>query len=487
MLWCMYISRLSSLRRLAAHRIGGAAVTLAATLAGYVALAWCGQQFLGAGSGIASFWPPNGLIVSLLVLLPARLRPWVAAAVLPGELVADSLQGQPVLAALGWGTTNLLEAVVAVAILMRVARRSPLFDTQRDFFALAVAAVSAPLAGGLLGAAVSYASYGGSYGRAWLTWWLGDATGILLVVPLVVSLARPGALRMPLERLAGLAEVGVVIGVAAGVFGFTTTMPIEFLVLPPLVLLALRQGLRLTAVAGVSFAIVATIFTGHGRGPLSYVQDVALRVMGLQAFILTTAFVAFLICATIAERRRAEAAFVELATHDSLTGLANRRLFMEQLDRVASRRDRSSESAAVLYFDLDDFKKINDGLGHAAGDAVLVEVGRRLAAAAVREGDLVARIGGDEFAALLEPVDGIRGAELSARRIAEVLERPFERGDVSIAIGVSVGAALVGSNGDLALHRADLELYRDKADSDPRPAVGTRTRSVVPGLIATAS
>jgi hypothetical protein len=113
----------------------------------------------------------------------------------------------------------------------------------------------------------------------------------------------------------------------------------------------------------MSFAVTATIYTGRGLGPLSNFPDSESRVIGLQAFIMTTAFVAFLVYATLSERRVAEVALTELATHDPLTGIANRREFMERLEQVTSRRSRSSESAAVVYFDLDGFKGINDGLG----------------------------------------------------------------------------------------------------------------------------
>ena len=156
--------------------------------------------------------------------------------------------------------------------------------------------------------------------------------------------------------------------------------------------------------------------------------------------------------------------------HDPLTGLANRRRFLERLDELTARRERSAESAAVAYFDVDGFKKINDGFGHAVGDAVLVEVARRLAMA-VRDSDLVARIGGDEFATLLDPVDGLGGAQRSARRLADAIEQPLEIGDVSVPIGISVGAALVGRDSNESVGEADRRLYRDKGESRPRPLV----------------
>jgi len=452
----------------ATHRIGGPFVAFIGALAGFVALGRCGYQLIGASGGVASFWPATGLIVALLVVVPPRLRPWVVAALLPGELITDSMQGYSAWTALGWGMNNILEATLGAWVMLKVARGRPLGNTVRDFIALAVAAVSAPLVGGLGGGAVSVATFGGSFGTAWLNWGCGDAAGIMLVVPLVMAFARPSPRGNSPRRLVGLAEVGLVIGVAIAVFALTQ-QPLEFLVLPPMVLLAVRHDLRLTAMASLAFAIVATILTGNGLGPLSNFADVESRVIGLQTFIAATAFVAFVICATMAERSHAESALEELATRDPLTGLANRRRFRAQLDEAVVRGQRSSGSAAVAYFDLDNFKHVNDSLGHAAGDAILVEVARRLSAA-VRAGDLVARIGGDEFAALLEPVDGLAGANLSVRRMVDAVEQPFAFEGQAIPIGVSVGTALTGSDSDSSLAEADKRLYRDKVDSLPSRA-----------------
>ena len=448
------------LTSLVGHRLGGPAVAFVGALAGFAGLGLSGYQLIGASGGVASFWPATGLIVALLVVVPPRLRPWIVAALLPGELITDATQGYPALTALGWGTNNMLEAVFAAWLLLRFARRRPLGNTLRDFVALAVAAGLAPLAGGLGGGAVSVATFGGSFVAAWLNWWRGDATGILLAVPLVLSFARHSAPVSTLRRFVGLFEVLLVIGATAAVFAFTKK-PLEFLILPPVMLIAVRRDLRLTAVASLSLAIVATIFTGQRQGPLSIFPDVGSRVLGLQTFITTTAFVAFLICATMSERSRAEAELAELATRDPLTGLPNRRRFMERLDETAARQERTSQGSAVAYFDLDQFKQINDGFGHAAGDAVLVEVARRLAAT-VRASDVVARIGGDEFAALLEPVDSIEAADLSVRRIAAAIEQPFTLHGRVIAIRVSVGTALAGADCDASLAEADTHLYQDK-------------------------
>jgi diguanylate cyclase (GGDEF)-like protein len=164
--------------------------------------------------------------------------------------------------------------------------------------------------------------------------------------------------------------------------------------------------------------------------------------------------------------RASEARLAHMARHDPLTGLPNRVLFRELLERERERADRHGGRFALLMADLDGFKAVNDRLGHAAGDALLGEVGRRLSAA-VREGDVVARLGGDEFAVLVgAPGDGEALAAL-AGRLVDACARPFDLGGCDARIGISVGAALYPDDGtdlDVLLEHADLALYAVKAD-----------------------
>ena len=143
-------------------------------------------------------------------------------------------------------------------------------------------------------------------------------------------------------------------------------------------------------------------------------------------------------------RHMAMKKLAQLANYDTLTGLANRRVFFDSVKRAMGRARRIEGSGAVLYLDLDGFKAVNDKLGHEAGDKVLKEAARRIATS-VREGDLAARLGGDEFALL---IDDAQDAGLAAVGIAEkligALSEPIELEGQSARIGVSVGIALFG-------------------------------------------
>jgi diguanylate cyclase (GGDEF)-like protein len=152
------------------------------------------------------------------------------------------------------------------------------------------------------------------------------------------------------------------------------------------------------------------------------------------------------------------------AFHDPLTNLANRSLFRDRLDHAIARADRSGRLVAVLFLDLDDFKAINDGSGHAAGDEVLVTVADRLRAV-LRPQDTLARLGGDEFAVLLEDLSSADDAAVVAERIVAELSAPLTVNGRERSLGTSVGIALggAGSNGDELTRAADLAMYDAKA------------------------
>jgi diguanylate cyclase (GGDEF)-like protein len=149
------------------------------------------------------------------------------------------------------------------------------------------------------------------------------------------------------------------------------------------------------------------------------------------------------------------------AVHDPLTGLANRTLLRDRLEHALARSERERGATAVLFVDLDNFKQVNDAHGHAAGDATLVELGNRLQTA-VRPGDTIARIGGDEFVALCEHVDE-DSALAVGRRLLEAIARPFINGEVEHRLSASIGIALGHSDPDVLLAHADAATYQAKA------------------------
>lgn len=168
----------------------------------------------------------------------------------------------------------------------------------------------------------------------------------------------------------------------------------------------------------------------------------------------------------ITERRSAEAKINHLARYDALTGLPNRTFFHDQMELALAKIRRSKDSCAVLFVDLDQFKQINDTMGHPFGDELLCAVAERLRGIA-RDSDVVARFGGDEFIILQSPIKRPEEAASLARRVVEVLSETFDIDRHQVVIGASIGIAVAPQDGidtDLLLKNADMALYRTKSE-----------------------
>lgn len=165
------------------------------------------------------------------------------------------------------------------------------------------------------------------------------------------------------------------------------------------------------------------------------------------------------------ERKENERRLARLAHYDHLTGLANRVLFEDHLRRALARAGRSGSWVGVLFIDLDRFKRVNDTLGHEAGDELLRQVGRRMHSC-LREGDVVARLGGDEFAVVLDGMRSPSDVAVVADKICAVVRPPFELADHQAEVGCSIGIAVfpdAGLDVRALMKNADAAMYRAKA------------------------
>ncbi len=166
------------------------------------------------------------------------------------------------------------------------------------------------------------------------------------------------------------------------------------------------------------------------------------------------------------ERKQSELELKHLAHFDPLTGIANRVLFIDNMSRALSHADRHDERLALMFVDLDDFKNINDTLGHIAGDDLLIQVADRLNKI-VRECDTVARLGGDEFAIILEDIGTMYNVDVIAKKILQKLSAPFPLNGQDMYIGASIGIAIspeAGEDTNSLLKNADIAMYRAKRE-----------------------
>lgn len=197
----------------------------------------------------------------------------------------------------------------------------------------------------------------------------------------------------------------------------------------------------------------------RAHGTWHYVETLATNLLhdpSVQGIVLNSR--------DISERKALEAQLTHQAFHDSLTSLANRALFHDRVDHALARSRRTGHPVAVLFLDLDNFKTVNDSLGHSAGDQLLVAIAGRVSAS-VRAGDSVARLGGDEFAILLEDVAEEAEAVEVAQRIDLALKAPFHLEGKDVFVTASTGIALStagGTHADEVLRNADVAMYTAK-------------------------
>ena len=241
---------------------------------------------------------------------------------------------------------------------------------------------------------------------------------------------------------------------------------------------------RMMILAGATLLSPAVLLLQASMGTTADVPVIAIGTLLLFSLVLARLFLAVSdLRRTLGERQKLEAELKRQALHDPLTGLANRVLFADRLQHALARR---RELIAVLYLDLDDFKTVNDTLGHEAGDAVLAETAKRLVAA-VRPQDTVARLGGDEFAILLEDSPDLRVAAQVAERLLSTLTTPTELAGRLIVIRASIGISL-GLSGTTdapaMLREADIAMYLAKGQGKGRYEVFEPTMhlSVVRGF-----
>lgn len=464
---------------------------LALLVAGYCLAAMGGLAISRQTGRIATLWPPNGIAVAVLLLLPRVRWAEAIAAGAAGSVLANLLGGAPLAAAASITVANVVECTLAATLVARWGERRRLFQQAGDVLVLGAAATIAATAAGVVSASGAALVAGLPFGRTFARWVVGDLLGLLVVTPIVfLAIARTVHGPDALLRQRGVTErytlLALVLAVALAVHA-PGMPPIEFLVLPAVVLASFRLGPMGAALATVLVAVVGSIGTVLDAQALGASADAVTFAVLLFQLHLAALFVSALpVGSAMARRAQLEADLVaakeradrvagemtQLARVDALTGTLVRREFLAQLEAHGARAREAGEPLVLAMLDVDHFKPINDRFGHVVGDALLAAIGAACRSA-MRTGDVIGRVGGEEFAMLLPVTD-----RETACRIAERLRDAVERLQVPTPEGPRVGATIsiglavfAGQQLDRLLDDADRALYRAKALGRNRVAV----------------
>jgi diguanylate cyclase (GGDEF)-like protein len=442
-------------------------VTLTALAGVYFVAGKLGLKLASVHASATAVWPGTGIALAAFLTLGYRVWP----AILAGAFLVNLTTAGSVATSIGIAVGNTLEGVVGCYLVSRFAGGQHAFERAQDIFKFGLLAgmVSTTVAAtfGITSLALGGFADWAMYGPIWCTWWLGDAVGAVVVTPFLLLWRENPRLNWTREQIIELAFLFLGLFFTGWiVFGgrFHSVLknyPLEYLCIPFLIWAAFRYGRRKAATAICVLSAIATWGTLHGFGPFSR-ESQNTSLLLLQAFMGITALTTLALAAEVTEHKRADEHVRQLAVTDPLTGLANYRRLLDALDSEIKRYARIERSFAVLLFDLDGLKKINDAHGHLVGSRALCRLADTLRIHC-REIDTAARYGGDEFVLVLPETDS-QAARRVAQRISERLRNDGEEPPVS----VSIGAAIFPQDGrtiDELLGAADHALYRDKGSS----------------------
>jgi len=428
-----------------------------------------GLRLAFVNASATAVWAPAGIALAAFLTLGYRVWP----AILLGAFLVNATTAGSVGTSITIAVGNTLEGLAGAYLVNRFAHGRNAFDRAQDVFKFtAVAAVASTTVSATCGvtslAVAGFANWA-SYGWIWLTWWLGDAAGDLVVAPFAVLWSTRSWGRWSRTKILEAAFLLLSLAlVAEVVFGglFPSEVkdyPLEFLCIPFLVWAAFRFGQREVATAVVVLSGIAIWGTLLGLGPFARgTQNEALLL--LQAFMGVTGVMTLALAAVVSERKAAEEQLRRIAVSDALTGLGNYRQLMAMLALEIRRSQRTGRPFTVVFLDVDDLKRINDRHGHLAGNRALCRVADALRASC-RAMDTAARFGGDEFALILPETEEGAARHVAARIADHIGSDPEEP-----AVSVSLGAALYprdGGTGEELLGAADRALYDAKHHRGP--------------------
>jgi diguanylate cyclase (GGDEF)-like protein len=409
---------------------------------------------------VSLVWAPAGIALGAFVVLGYRIWP----AILTGSALLYVTAIGAVPGILAMATGNTVEGLLTAYLINRFAGgRNALQSPENTVrFAGLIVLSSTTISATCTATTLAVTGLAGwnEYGAIWTDASLGNMTGCLLVAPLVMLWSSGSTSRWrPRRAIEAGAVLLCVFLVGLTVFcGFPNELkgyPLEFLCMPILLWTAFRLGRRSTAIAILILAGLAVYGTLNGHGPFMR-SDPAVGLMMVQVFMSMTGVMTMALAALGSEYQVAEAQLRELVVTDPLTGLPNYRRLVEVLGAEIARSNRHDHPFAVVFFDMDGLKRINDELGHLIGSRAVCRLAETLRAAC-RNTDTAARYGGDEFVVILPDTDD-EGARVVIQRVHDRLAEDTDKPELAVSAGVAFYPRDGGTPTTL-LSAADRALY----------------------------
>ncbi|MBB4860227.1 diguanylate cyclase (GGDEF)-like protein [Novosphingobium chloroacetimidivorans] len=455
-------------------KVNGAARPWATAGTLYFLLAAATIHFSSDGRDIATFWPANAVLTAMLLLSP-RSKWWqIVASGFVANAAANLVTRGSVAGPLLYGLSNVLEVLIVSLAVGGKGRSTVILSAPSTLLRFVlVAGLLAPLASGIVGAATAYLLFGQELERAFATWVLSDALGLLIFTPVFLALFRGDFCdwyrsTSRLRHVEALAHLAATASIATLVF-FGAQRPLLFLIYAPVMFVTFRVGPLGTKVAVMLVALIGAVATMQGYGPIVMLEsDTIGHAHMFQLFIAVMLLTCLPVAAEVSARARMTAQLAERerelskrAVTDPLTGVLNR----SGLDALTAPAPSREAPMCLVALDVDHFKQINDRWGHAGGDRALSHLAEVLRSV-LRPHDVVCRTGGDEFVLLLPGLDIARGQAVCARILNELRGRTFSPdgvNQITIALSCGVAVAQSGEGYEATLRRADDALYRAKA------------------------
>ena len=432
---------------------------------------------------LSAFWPANALLLGLLVRYPHLARPpaWLAAAA--GYVAADLLTGSAWGMALWLNAANLLGATAGWLVLRRLDERIRRLQRTASALYLLLAALVASTVGALAGCGAAPVYFNAPWTDLLSLWFSTELMNYMLIVPVV--LAAPHADDPPQATQGGLQGMSLLWRVAP-ISSLLLAEGIRTVIGGPGMLAFVVPGLLWCALSYSAFtasllSLVVCLWTmaGVATGVLNFTPAHAGDVFSLRVGVTLLALGPLAVACASAARADALRRLDYAVRHDDLTGVLARRALLKQGARLLASHQHESAGAAVLMLDVDHFKQVNDQHGHGAGDQLLIGIAQAMART-LRPQDLLGRLGGEEFAAVLPEVSPAEAHAMAERLRSAVEQQPFatapggqgptQRATVSLGL---VHSASMGGNADMdtLLLAADAALYRAKAEGRNRVAL----------------